>query len=259
MARNEEKANSMLYRFREAQQEELGLLKSKQRRPYLASMCDNIPDAEVWRQQIIREISRKVSKIQDSGLTDHQVRDLNDDINKSIREKRAWEYRIKELGGADYTKSGSRVFDAEGKEVPGTKGYKYFGRARDLPGVRELFEQLAPEPVKKTRYEMHKKVDADYFGYRDEEDGTLLKYEANCQENALKDIIAAAEGIENNEEGGKKRKSVPADDEIYKKRFITATGPEDSFLQRVPVVVTQKEVEEWILRRKKKELMERFL
>lgn len=33
------------------------------------------------------------------------------------------------------------MLDQEGKEVPGNKGYKYFGAARDLPGVRELFEQ----------------------------------------------------------------------------------------------------------------------
>ncbi|CAG8727130.1 11286_t:CDS:2, partial [Ambispora leptoticha] len=65
MARNEEKAQSMLYRFREAQAAELGLLKPKERRPYLASDCTNVREAEKWRQQILREISRKVSKIQD--------------------------------------------------------------------------------------------------------------------------------------------------------------------------------------------------
>ena len=32
------------------------------------------------------------------------------------------------------------MLDKEGKEVPGNRGYKYFGAAKDLPGVRELFE-----------------------------------------------------------------------------------------------------------------------
>lgn len=32
------------------------------------------------------------------------------------------------------------MLDHEGKEVPGNRGYKYFGAAKDLPGVRELFE-----------------------------------------------------------------------------------------------------------------------
>lgn len=58
----------MLYRFREAQAVQLGLVKPKERRPYLASDCNSLKDAEKWRQQIIREISRKVSKIQDGKL-----------------------------------------------------------------------------------------------------------------------------------------------------------------------------------------------
>ncbi len=28
-----------------------------------------------------------------------------------------------------------------GAAVPGTKGYRYFGRAKQLDGVKELFEQ----------------------------------------------------------------------------------------------------------------------
>lgn len=37
-------------------------------------------------------------------------------------------------------KVGPKMLDSEGKEVPGNRGYKYFGAAKDLPGVRELFE-----------------------------------------------------------------------------------------------------------------------
>lgn len=32
------------------------------------------------------------------------------------------------------------MLDREGKEVPGSRGYRYFGAARELPGVRELFD-----------------------------------------------------------------------------------------------------------------------
>lgn len=38
------------------------------------------------------------------------------------------------------------MLDHEGKEVPGNRGYKYFGAARDLPGVRELFEKERKYP-----------------------------------------------------------------------------------------------------------------
>jgi len=57
----------MLHRFREAQAIELGLLKKEEKRPYLATLCDNVKDCEYWRKQIIKEISAKVSKIQDGN------------------------------------------------------------------------------------------------------------------------------------------------------------------------------------------------
>ena len=44
-------------------------------------------------------------------------------------------------------KVGPKMLDHEGKEVPGNRGYKYFGAAKDLPGVRELFEKEREYPV----------------------------------------------------------------------------------------------------------------
>ncbi len=107
MARNQEKAQSMLYRFREAQSASLGLSSSSKnvRRPRLASSVTSLKECEKWRGDVIREISRKVSKIQDFGLTDYEVRDLNDEINKLLREKGHWEERIFGLGGANYKRA----------------------------------------------------------------------------------------------------------------------------------------------------------
>jgi len=50
-----------------------------------------------------------------------------------------WERRIRQLGGPDYPKHGPRMLDNEGKEIPGTRGYKYFGAARDLPGKENFY------------------------------------------------------------------------------------------------------------------------
>jgi len=41
--------------------------------------------------------SKKVSQIQNAGLGEFKIRDLNDEINKLLREKRHWEARIIEL------------------------------------------------------------------------------------------------------------------------------------------------------------------
>ena len=46
-----------------------------------------------------------------------RIRDLNDEINKLIREKGHWERRIVQLGGPDYAKNAPKTTDAEGNEV----------------------------------------------------------------------------------------------------------------------------------------------
>ncbi|KZV92382.1 Isy1-like splicing factor [Exidia glandulosa HHB12029] len=175
----------MLYRFREAQAAELGLGTRADRRPRMASSCKNMRECERWRGEILREVSRKVAKIQDAGLGDYEIRDLNDEINKLMREKRHWENQIIALGGTNYRRNVAMV-DDDGKEVPGTKGYKYFGRARDLPGVRELFQSKKKEHDEENAALMHYKKFMDqgpaYFGDLDEQNQELLPFERQLEE-----------------------------------------------------------------------------
>ncbi|KAH0578764.1 NineTeen Complex (NTC) component [Termitomyces sp. 'cryptogamus'] len=188
MARNEEKAQSMLYRFREAQAAELGVGTQADRRPKMASACKSLTECEKWRGEILREISRKVSKIQDAGSSDYEVRDLNDEINKLIREKRHWDNQIVALGGANYRRNVA-MLDDDGKEVPGTKGYKYFGRAKDIPGVRELFQSRMKEEEEENQalafYKKFMDQGPPYYGDLDENDGTLLRYERAAEEEGV--------------------------------------------------------------------------
>src|SRR5204862_284681 len=124
-ARNSEKAPSMLFRFREAQAADLGILSAaRARRPRLVTSVDSIPAAERWRGQVLREISRKVTRIQDPALSDFQVRDLNDEINRLMREKHMWEVQIRNLGGPNYMRGGggARIYDEQGREIPGGAG-----------------------------------------------------------------------------------------------------------------------------------------
>ena len=51
--------------------------------PYFsASNCNDLKEAEKWRIQVIREASKKMSQIQNAGLGEFKIRDLNDEINK---------------------------------------------------------------------------------------------------------------------------------------------------------------------------------
>lgn len=83
-----------------------------------------------------------------------------------------------------FRKNAPREIDREGREVAGNKGYKYFGAAKDLPGVRELFEKNEYDEPRKNRADLIKFVDADYYGYMDDDDGLLVPLEQEAEERA---------------------------------------------------------------------------
>lgn len=124
-----------------------------------------------------------------------RIRDLNDEINKLIREKGHWERRIVELGGPNYARTAPRLTDDEGNQVQGATGkgggYKYFGAAKQLPGVRELFEKEAPRQIRRTRHQMYRHIDADYYGFRDDEDGVLVKVEGPAEKKMRTQVKTA--------------------------------------------------------------------
>merc|ERR1719319_1378452 len=236
-------------------EEEEGSNKKTERRPWLTSDCDNVQSAERWRHQVVREISKSVTAIQNAGLGEFRIRDLNDHINKLLREKKRWEDRIRELGGKHY-KGGAKMLDREGKEVPGNKGYKYFGAARDLPGVRELFESEAPKEVRKTRAELMKDVDAQYYGFRDDDDGLLVPLELAAEKEAVGKLVLEWKGAKEGEEE-EELYMREAKDEEQELREAMAAGKESTVFARVKVP-TQSDIEEALLRRKKQELLEMY-
>lgn len=283
MARNAEKAMTTLARWRAAQLEDGK--PEKKRRPFDPNECTDLADAERFRLGIIREISKKVTQIQNAGLGEFKIRDLNDHINRLLRDKRNWEGRIKQLGGADFKSShrggigggleGPRV-DAEGREVPGSRGYKYFGAAKDLPGVRELFALKEKSIPRKTRAELMKNVDPDYYGWRDEDDGVIVPLEAEVEIEARMKAVEAEEGrkigqtIETEGASGLKRK-LETDKiiETTKEKNVTRVIYEEEeemdfvgprrFVSHVPSVPTQEEVQAELLRRKKIQLLQEYL
>ncbi|MES1905180.1 MAG: NineTeen Complex (NTC) component [Paramarteilia canceri] len=149
-------------------------------------MCDDLDKAVGFRKDVIQDIAVRVA-----GLGEHKIRDLNDEINNLLREKKFWDRRIVELGGPN-VKYVVDIIANDGLEVPGNKGYKYFGAAKDLPGVRELFtkEHLhfllfqtvfdlsiisAPPAPKKTKSELQRSVSLHYYGFYDKNEEKELE------------------------------------------------------------------------------------
>lgn len=182
----------MLYRFREQQAAEMGIIDfNRARRPKAITSENSVPNCEKWRAQVVKEIGRKIVRIQEPALSEFQIRDLNDEINKLMREKHVWELQLKSLGGPNYLRSGGgqTIFDGEGNEVPvvigdGSKGgYKYFGRARELPDVKELIDQQVNSRKQKESQASHDKkmqklfrdLPASYYGLYEDADKESYK------------------------------------------------------------------------------------
>lgn len=194
MARPAEKARAMLNKWVKMREEgNAPVVNVRGKRPNIASECEHLGDAEFYRNQINKEITGMIAKIQNPALGEHTIRDLNDEINRKFREKHHWNKRIFQLsnGTIDYNKTersrqieeGDVQFLVEtnfGKRQGPT--YRYFGAAKDLPGVKELLEQQqekmrAMNRKKRGPNEIYKHVGVKYFGWRDEEDGVLLELE----------------------------------------------------------------------------------
>lgn len=252
MARNQEKAQSMLNRLITMKNEETN--KPEQRRAYLASQCKDLSEAEKWRQLIMRDIGRKVTEIQNQGLGEHVLRDLNDEINHLLREKFHWERRIIELGGLNYIEHSAKITDLDGNivNVPNASGrgpgYRYFGAAKKLPGVKELFEK-PPEMEKRTRHRhvINKGAYASYFGLGDDEDGMLERLERLAEEKISElnetEVIKRRRGLDS---GLVAPKFLREEEEDIK---------EDEFLVHVPLP-DEKEIENMLVEKKRKELLE---
>ena len=163
--RNEGKAQTMLNRWISVETQIIS--QSMGKRPKDINSINNVQVCNIWRNQVIKEIAKKVGDIQNASLGETLIRELNDEINRLFEEKANWEAKIKKLGGADYKKFEPKTLDAEGYEVPNSGGYRYFGAAKNLPGVAELFVNKPKEIAKKSYIDMYKGINLDYYGMDD--------------------------------------------------------------------------------------------
>ena len=189
MARNQEKKLELFSKWDQFRKDSASGLVNKKGRPGFTQDCDSIGDAEKYRREIIREVTKKISAIHNASLGEYRIRELNDEINKMMSKKHHWEKRIRELGGQDYKKIKTALHDIEGKALPGAPYYKYYGAAKELPGVRELFNEEEDfyqarrnkKSASKKISELYKNITPDYYGFRDDDDGVLIPKEATQQ------------------------------------------------------------------------------
>ncbi|KAK2965006.1 putative Pre-mRNA-splicing factor ISY1 like protein [Blattamonas nauphoetae] len=155
MARNEEKAHAMLNRYWAQVADERRQLQPEVR-PFDINECSDLARAQHWRQQVVTDLDEKTTLIQNESLGEHKLRDLNDTINRLLLERWKWEKRIFELGGPNLMRS----------QTP--PEYQYFGATKMIPSIREVISKQAPDTRKKTRKELLRNVDYEYYGFCDE-------------------------------------------------------------------------------------------
>ncbi len=115
------------------------------------------------------------------------------------------------------------------------KCFRYFGAARNLPGVKEALGQKDSKPKKAKKSDV--RVDSDYFGFKDEDDEALKHIEQDAEKKAVEDAIRnwnkhQAEGLR------------PATDEPLEPAFP---------------IPSREELHQMMVEKRKQELMKRYV
>jgi hypothetical protein len=86
---------------------------------------------------------------------------------------------------------------------------RYFGRAKELPGVKELFQSRKNEEEEENQalsfYKKFMNQGPAYFGDLDEQDGSVLKYEHEAEDDGMTSLCAAQSQADCDYQLGKRR------------------------------------------------------
>ena len=116
----------------------------------------------------------------------------------------------------------------------------------------------APPPPKRTRYEMYKGVDADYYGYRDDDDGTLQPIERLQEEQAKIEALESWKTQEINRITTETKNETQARAQV---EAIVAEfeKPQDAAFVAHVAVPRKEDLEKVILEKRKRKLMEKYV
>jgi pre-mRNA-splicing factor ISY1 len=121
-----------------------------------------------------------------------------------------------------------------------------------LPGVRELFEKDPPMASRKTRGELMREIDANYYGYLDDDDGVLIPLEEKASKEALKNAVEEwkeklRKGELRTNDDDTSTPTLGDENELLAPRFVSHVS-----------VPSQKDIEDAMIRKKKRELMAQY-
>lgn len=227
MSRNVEKAQSGLNRYHQDKLRESGVLETNPSlRPKVVQKVTSLPQAEKWRSIVLSEISVRLTRVQDLSKTESDIRQINDELNKLFKEKRAWEHHIKALGGPDYLKYGANM-ENTGENDPFNNGYRYYGRAKELSDVKQLLSakrrKLETKPLEtKQDKGVEKTLDPNYYS----------KF-----------------GDSNNSSGGRLQQI----SEMMKKDTKITVKPNPQI-----DIPSNEEISKWVIQKRKQELLDRL-
>lgn len=108
---------------------------------------------------------------------------------------------------------------------------------------------LAPESTNRSRSEINRDIDADYYGYRDEEDAILLEYEKALEKELIAKLFDAPD-----EE--KTAVDEPGQMEVDP---VTGERQNEDAPAEASSVPTQKEVEAYLVQRRKQQLLDKYV
>lgn len=237
MSKTDEKGHALLNRFVSMKKEMF--TRNKDKRPASAKTCNNVQECNKWRNQVCKEIASKITEIQNAMIGEIKVRSINDHINLLIQEKDAWEDRIKELGGQDWKKVTPDGYDCYKKG-----DYLYFGRAKDLPGVRETYQKIRPSAPTKMNQDLYKNIGWNYYGDSFE---TLHQIEEELKlENKLR---AKIQGKPNDDADNDKFRSIHLGSEFdfqSLSNMVAISAPNQANQMELEKILLQKRKEQLI-------------
>lgn len=236
MSRNKEKALSGLNRHYQQKLSESAHIDVHDR-PTRVLSVSLLREAEAYRRAVLGEFLSKLSDINNPMIGDDDIRILNEKLRKLDREKAAWEHHILLLGGPDYLRQGHRI----GTNVD---GQWYYGRAKELLETKKK-KKLASGPRADIVFS------DQYYGLRarvGSKPGPFgsLRSISNC---VLPDNSPNSPGAS----------SMPRVLDLYapvtKEELLRILHSKKVLENEGQKIYTNKDVEKWLVERKKKELL----